>query len=61
VPNSLNTRLHARYVQPGVSVTDIPDAHLDSRLHGLFQKRLDRSSAKGGLKSIGNNRKAQLL
>jgi hypothetical protein len=53
--------MHARYVQPGVSETDIPDAHLDSRLHGLFQKRRDRSSAKDGLKSIGNSRKAQLL
>jgi hypothetical protein len=27
----------------------------------FFQKRRDRSSAKGGLKSIGNSRKAQLL
>jgi hypothetical protein len=26
----------------GVSETDIPDAHLDSRLHSLFQKRRDR-------------------
>ena len=52
VPTSLETGVHARYVQLGVSETDIPDAHLDSRLHGLFQKRRDRSSAKGGLKSI---------
>ena len=37
VPTSLNTRMHARYVQFGVSETDIPDAHLDSRLHRLLQ------------------------
>src|SRR6185369_14946709 len=52
VPTSHDPRMHARYVQVGVSETDIPDAHLDSRLHGLFQKRRDRSSAKGRLKSI---------
>src|ERR1043165_3317394 len=52
VPTSLDTRMHARYVQLGVSETDIPDAHLDSRLHGFFQKRRDRSCAEGGLKSI---------
>ena len=49
---SLDTRMHARYVQLGVSETDVPDAHLDSRLHGLFQKRRECSSAKGRLKSI---------
>ena len=52
VPASLDTRMHARYVQLGVSETDTPDAHLDSRLHGLLQKRRNRSSAKRGLKSI---------
>src|SRR5688572_25381903 len=52
VLTSPDTRMHARYVQLGVSETDIPDAHLDSRLHGLLQKRRNRSSAKRGLKSV---------
>ena len=52
MPASLDTRMHARNVQFGVSETDIPDAHLDSRLRGLFPKLRDRSSAKSGLKSI---------
>ena len=44
VPASLDTRMHARYVQLGVSETDTPDAHLDSRLHGLLQKRRFRQA-----------------